>query len=406
MERACLFVFQFREMHFKKLDNSTYTNTVANKKRNPPVFDSVAMAFDIPANKVDNLTTNVTQATGFTDWSGQFGGTPDTSFSGGLAFPSVVKTVEKNGKRVTQVTSLHEVKAFGRDLQLRLDQGDALFALNTMGDMNNRVFQILPLWYLNFALQEAARSKLTKVVAARKRPIEDDWTDVFPTTVEEFIQRVQPFGCLESRLDLKGHSTNIIERRSLFHSGGSVVASIAHRGRMIVPNFWGLAQNGEEVGFAAVMVRNFYEKTYDVDGAVLENAPSNFEFLQVIPVWNKGHHFASHIMPFRPEHYSKFSGMGQISYDTTKKVPIYSYAETNGAIQFGLNKTVVAEIEMPSFEVGYYMRLGVVTSSNTKMPQENEIKRALRDFNTQAALKKRCNITLHLEPSMPLYKTI
>lgn len=360
------------------------------------------MAFNLPVSKYDNLTSNNPVTTFLPPFS--FDGYTNTERNGFAVGAEPTRINEKPGETYTPVSSQHNVKPLPRDFHLKMARGEPLFLLNPMMDMNSRVFRVMPLWYLNYELEQAARLKAARG-QQRKRPHEDEWSEQFPTTVEEFIQKITPFGCLEATMEMSGHSTRLFVENNPYRVNSGLHTTISHRGQMQVPNYWGAIQGGDEVGFAAVMTNGFYDKMYSPDGSSDENK-TTFDFLQVLPVWSSNKNRGAVIMPFRPEHFTQNKGMGSLSYQYTKTMPTYDFATQNNEIQFGRGKSRVGEIQLQDFEVGHYFRLGIVIKTNTKVPQDHEIKRGLRDYGASRILKNRCMATIHLEPDMPLYKTI
>ncbi len=373
-------------------------------------------AFQTAVFQPDNLTTHRTgPGATLTSVAAGFSAYPNTSQGGGLGGASLAGTriVENPANTFTTVTSKQRVKPLPRDFHLKMSRGDFLFAMNTIADMNSREFSILPLWYLNFELEQAARAKAARL-GMRKRPHDDEWSEQFPKSVDEFAKVVGGFGMLENTLAWSDQQHRFLDSTPYrsHHTSNTLLATISHRGRVEVANYWGHVQNGDELGFAAVMTRGLYDKMYDADGGVVDDTPTRFDFLQLIPVWSREGQFASHLMPFRPEHFTKNAGMGSLSYETLVRMPTFNYEEKTDAetefrsISFGKSKQNSAELEIPQFEIGHYIKVGKVLKTNTKLPQDHEIKRALRDFNSHNLLKKRCTVTLHAEPSLPGFKLI
>lgn len=330
------------------------------------------------------------------------GGSPSTSAEpggiGGALWPSAVSTFDKPAASWSPVTGIYHLAPLQKDAHRKLTAGTPMFMYREEDHMNDVFSEVIPLWNLNFRLEQAAiRAKLRPLNAPRtKRPYEeeDETPDSkFPVTIDEFHKSVSFVGFHVSSMNY-----NDQDNYSSYDHRGRVVATINHKGLSSrVANKWefkGTLQNGDEVGYVAMHTVGLFDKRYDIDGMELESESPSYDYLQVVPA-RQTPSGVPIVFPCRPEHYAQ--GFGSLSYDTVvEKRPYSMQFSKNPQRKTRLDYTT--DFRFITRSEGYYMRVGRVLKTNNKSVSRNQVRQALRDFNVENTIKSSAWVMLDVTP--------
>lgn len=273
------------------------------------------------------------------------------------------------------------------DVMTHAKPGYPMFLRSPGDDLPTGTYHALTLQQLNKELEAKARVIKVPPRGGRVHIRDDELTDQFPSTINEFCQKITPFGLYSS------HQKSSTPRT--YYSNGHLSIGFGLESKSPrTANLWGASATGE-VGFAAVLVKDMYSTFVGPDGSVLDTTPTAGEFLQVIPVYRSCGQLKA-VLPFR----GASDDLNIVTRRTLalSTIPVSGTATSFKYLDFSkpAEKSLTNFLIVPEECVAHYWKLGTILLTSNRYPTAHEIKMALRSYSHFNNLTQNCFVTLDL----------